>query len=243
MPIQFQCPNGHPITCADDRGGKPAMCPKCKTKFLVPTEGKGEDKVVAKQIAERTEEPAEEVIEFLCPNGHKLSGPASLQGQPGQCPHCSSKFQIPSAEDFEEDDDDHGEDDSHDDAAPMELGLDSIVPADDFDAGNEGSWEVEDVDEAVLVLPEADHPSSHLHPMAEIFLLLWEQRGDGVVEIRCKDGGVITPTDYSQQTSNHQVALFAISDDQGDQVLAVAWGHVAQVELHGIKRLPSGMFE
>jgi len=42
----------------------------------------------------------EEIIEFLCPNGHKLSGPASLQGRPGQCPHCQSKFVIPDYSEF-----------------------------------------------------------------------------------------------------------------------------------------------
>jgi hypothetical protein len=34
-------------------------------------------------------------IEFLCPNGHRLHGPASLQGKPGECPECGSRFHIP----------------------------------------------------------------------------------------------------------------------------------------------------
>jgi hypothetical protein len=34
-------------------------------------------------------------IEFLCPNGHHLHGPASLQGRPGECPECGSRFRIP----------------------------------------------------------------------------------------------------------------------------------------------------
>jgi hypothetical protein len=244
MPIQFQCPNGHPITCADDRAGKPAKCPKCKTRFQVPAEGKEGDNVVAQEISEPTTEPEseEEVIEFLCPNGHKLSGPASLQGHPGQCPHCGSKFQIPSAEDFEEDegDEEHEQEDhEHEDAAPSNLGLETITPVDDFNAGAEQAWDVED---AVMVLPEAGTPAV-AHPMSAMFLTLWEHRKDGIVEIRCKDGGVLTPTDYSYDASSDAVALFAISDDQGEQVLAVAWDHVARVELRGIKRLPSGMFE
>ena len=47
----------------------------------------------------------EQIITFLCPNGHKLSGPASLQGKPGQCPHCSSKFVIPDYSEFAPDPD------------------------------------------------------------------------------------------------------------------------------------------
>jgi hypothetical protein len=39
--------------------------------------------------------PKESQIEFLCPNGHKLHGPASLQGKPGECPECGSRFHIP----------------------------------------------------------------------------------------------------------------------------------------------------
>jgi len=34
-------------------------------------------------------------IEFLCPNGHLLHGPAQLQGRPAECPECGLKFVIP----------------------------------------------------------------------------------------------------------------------------------------------------
>ena len=37
----------------------------------------------------------ERQIEFLCPNGHHLHGPASLQGRAGECPECGSRFRIP----------------------------------------------------------------------------------------------------------------------------------------------------
>ena len=38
-------------------------------------------------------------IDFLCPNGHRLSGPSRLQGRAGQCPHCGEKFEIPVIDD------------------------------------------------------------------------------------------------------------------------------------------------
>lgn len=41
-------------------------------------------------------------IEFLCPSGHRLHGPASLQGQPGECPECATKFRIPNYDDVSE---------------------------------------------------------------------------------------------------------------------------------------------
>jgi hypothetical protein len=39
-------------------------------------------------------------IEFLCPNGHRLHGPALLQGKPGECPECGSRFHIPTYDDI-----------------------------------------------------------------------------------------------------------------------------------------------
>jgi hypothetical protein len=42
---------------------------------------------------------AEQIV-FLCPNGHKLNGPAKLAGRLGKCPHCDTRFQIPSLEEL-----------------------------------------------------------------------------------------------------------------------------------------------
>ncbi len=40
-------------------------------------------------------------IAFLCPNGHRLVGPARLQGQAGQCPHCGARFLVPMLNEME----------------------------------------------------------------------------------------------------------------------------------------------
>jgi len=102
MSIEFLCPNGHRIRCSEDRAGKPAKCPRCGIKFLIPTL----EEIAA---AEKAEEPTATVsagrgekIEFLCPNGHRLFGPAELQGKPGKCPECGSTFRIPSYEELTE---------------------------------------------------------------------------------------------------------------------------------------------
>ncbi len=50
----------------------------------------------------------EELIVFLCPNGHKLNGPARLAGKTGQCPHCGARFEIPFPEDVEHSDEHDG---------------------------------------------------------------------------------------------------------------------------------------
>jgi hypothetical protein len=46
----------------------------------------------------------DELIVFLCPNGHKLNGPARLAGKTGQCPHCGARFEIPFPEEVERSD-------------------------------------------------------------------------------------------------------------------------------------------
>ncbi|RMF89721.1 MAG: hypothetical protein D6741_17565, partial [Planctomycetota bacterium] len=94
MTIEFLCPNGHRIRCADDKAGLAAKCPQCGVKFRVPT--LEEVRAAASGDLSKLENAEiEEQIEFLCPNGHRLFGPKRLQGRPGQCPECGMRFRIP----------------------------------------------------------------------------------------------------------------------------------------------------
>lgn len=95
MLIKFLCPNGHPLSTSADRAGKPGQCPKCGIKFLVPEADEAQDA----GGADDAQSAGRDTIEFLCPNGHQLSGPSSMQGKPGQCPHCGVKFLVPTYDD------------------------------------------------------------------------------------------------------------------------------------------------
>src|SRR5215204_3661439 len=117
--IKFLCPNGHQLSAPENLAGKPGKCPKCNTAFVVPTpeeEPDLEPPAAAAAAAPANAAPTQPTIGmgsgkgkgapkdlfvFLCPNGHKLNGPPSLKGKPGQCPHCGARFRIPSDEDLE----------------------------------------------------------------------------------------------------------------------------------------------
>lgn len=61
--------------------------------------------------------PAEERIVFLCPKGHKLNCPASMQGRPGKCPHCGATFLVPKYEEEDEQEEEEPDDESSDDSS------------------------------------------------------------------------------------------------------------------------------
>jgi hypothetical protein len=116
MVLEFFCPNGHRIVCTDDRAGQVARCPKCNAQFRIPgpdganTTAKASQSGVAintgvsspgssttnlKAASSGIGQSATQQFAFLCPNGHRMNAPASLQGKAGQCPVCNAKFVIP----------------------------------------------------------------------------------------------------------------------------------------------------
>jgi hypothetical protein len=83
--VKFRIPEGAPVESeaagADSTVSKPEFSDPALSDKKPPT-------------AATAPQPRGQ-IEFLCPNGHRLHGPASLQGKPGQCPDCGSRFRIP----------------------------------------------------------------------------------------------------------------------------------------------------
>ena len=117
--IEFLCPEGHKIRCPKEKAGRPAKCPQVwrglsysyhrrtgfggigRSRCLLG--GRRSDRRPRgaafarrqRKAARRSAPSKERQIEFLCPNGHHLHGPASLQGRAGECPECGSRFRIP----------------------------------------------------------------------------------------------------------------------------------------------------
>ena len=204
MPIQFICPNGHPLSAPSKQAGRPGRCPTCDVAYVTP-EG---DRVVASNAkASETESPqedtatGEETFQFLCPNGHKINTPSSLAGQPGQCPRCGERFHIP--EEFEGPAEAVG---NHEDAEAV-ISLGALRPG----------WTV---------------PASALNgeqTMAEVTAWIWEEKGqEHQVEITLRDGTVLWPSSYASGLKSEKVGLFGTPDDQGGVTLrAIAWDAIA----------------
>jgi hypothetical protein len=285
MPIEFQCPSGHRLSCPDSRAGKPGKCPKCGAEFRIPDLGSGAHSVHDSRIGaagigngsnpeirvadsspnltsdSRTQVAAsgsgpqpttpsgEPVIVFLCPNGHKLNGPASLQGRPGKCPHCGARFIIPKLED-DEDDDEQG--------APYVSSLSGnltdktlpaidpngqalVAPAAPSDAG-QMHFDFGDLGESLDFVGTAD---VQRHPMAGIFMHLWQRRAPGtLVELYLKGGEILTPDWYATRLSQDSYGLFGLHDTDGSYTLvAVNWESVDRVAVRGMSELPQGLFD
>jgi len=264
MVIRFLCPNGHKIHCPDDRAGKAARCPKCGVKFQIPEisdlEMSGTGDSVADSgafpimsnsgafpvvtSAERPER-VEEQIEFLCPNGHRLHGPASLQGRPGQCPECGSRFRIPSYEDASDQEQGVPQEQIH--LAATEGGEDSgPTPA---------AVESQSLDQArceerasAAVLGEASGVDGWLaaaHPLAALFSRLWAEKSPGAaIELHLSNGETITPDHFAGKLSRGSVGVFGVTESDGTQTLtAVAWDSISRVLVRGLQRFPEEMHD
>ncbi|MEX0586522.1 MAG: hypothetical protein WD176_07760 [Pirellulales bacterium] len=259
MPISVLCPNGHKLSCPDERAGKTGRCPKCGSAFEIPLAPEPTDNGQSRRTT-AGETPG--TIVFLCPNGHKLNGPASLQGRAGQCPHCKERFRIPFIDEPVDEDPD----------APAEEELESFEPAeeendepynefaefegsgidnlgDDFDAADE-EFESEAgplgddipvaglIDEAELSGPRRGHAFKRL------FERLWEEKQHGAT-VRIDLGGeTYTPQWYSPKLSQDTHGVFAVRAENKDYTMTViAWDAIRRVDVLPLAQLPEEMFE
>ena len=236
--IEFLCPNGHRIHCSRQQAGRAAKCPRCGVKFRVPhpAEAMAPDKALGDSdvsepqwsdsgsaiaetpTAQRGAIPApESLIEFLCPNGHRLHGPAELQGRPGECPECGSKFRVPNYDDVAEED-----------VAETEE-IEEVEPQLVVD-GPDGS----------------DRPGAPpAHSLAGLFARLWaEKPSEAAIELQLADGKTLVPDRFAKDLSRQDHAVFAVKEPGGTHTLTVvAWASIVRVQVRGVTQLPQEMSE
>lgn len=240
MVIRFTCPNGHRLSSPDNTVGRSGKCPQCGEIFKVPAQstvsGKGSDTKVPS--------PNEEIIEFLCPNGHHLEGPARLAGRGGQCPHCGTRFQIPTLEEIaasaELPDDDHEVEE-----------VEEVEPAEESAEAEMAEAEVVEAPPSFDFIEPAgapDQPEMQVrfdHPMARLFEGIWDgSEPEAVVEVYLTDGKVLAPQHYAHSLSRGKHAVFGTMEPDNTQTLTVvSWELVSRVVVRGLREMPEGMFD
>ena len=264
MVIQFLCPNGHKIHCEQDRAGKPAKCPRCGVRFRVPElselgqanepggQAEGPLREENRVVDHESGPTSDDLVEFLCPNGHRLHGRRSMQGEPGECPECGVQFRVPFF------------DDPATEPPPEEAVKPDATPAPDDERPIEGPGvpappfegvgqpfaptpppDVPPINEPLGAIPKevADRPppAGSGHPLANLVSWAWAERAQGaVVELHLNDGRTITPDRYAPEMSQESIGVFGLAGPDGNHTLvAVAWDCVSQVEVRGLQNLPT----
>jgi len=269
MAIQFLCPGGHKIQCADDRAGQPAKCPKCGVKFRVPdlselrasasAEGQPAEPEGGELGAGDVPPGQEGQIEFLCPSGHHLHGPRSLEGTPGECPECGIRFLVPACDEGSDEEGPQGSDDAGQPEPEIKIvtsdeppnlqdrielergpGTSPEVPAGE-DAADADVPRVVEISTAVRADDSGRlHLAATAHPLAELFAELWPQRARGAeIELHLSDGETIVPDRFARAMSEGSFAMLSTTDSDGKHTLtAVAWDSVVRVVVRGLGQLP-----
>jgi hypothetical protein len=177
-------------------------------------------------------------IEFLCPNDHLLHGLAALQGRPGQCPECGSRFRIPTYKDqpgSEPQQPNVEPKDREPDASSVELA------GTERDASNTGSQ----ASGNALAALGPTHPSndaSHIggkHPTAQLLIRLWGLKSQGAaIEVRYGEGHRLTPDDFVRSLSSPTHGVFAVREPNGTFTLtAMPWDLIHVVIARGVRQL------
>jgi hypothetical protein len=241
--IEFLCPNGHKIRCQAAQAGRAAKCPRCGVKFRVPDvtdqnlpkTGDSDpsisppdftDSSVTGKSALGTSGAAgkEPDFEFLCPNGHRLHGPASLQGRPGECPDCGSRFRIPTYEDI-----------------PAEERTEPEIGRGRVD-GREGS----EIGARVTPHGAAAERSTTAEATAAMFARLWNMRPKGAtIELRLRSGETVVPDQFLARASGEsRYGVFTVAEANSTASLVVVpWETVDRMTIRGLGEVPKELGE
>jgi hypothetical protein len=238
MAIDFLCPNGHRVSAPDDRAGRPASCPRCSARLRVPAVSGGTAELLSPGSSPSAANPArqsdsgelqlrddeqrdnggDDLIAFLCPNGHRLTGPSRLQGKAGECPHCGAKFRIP------------------------------LVSEEMPIAGYQGSGGADDSEALPMpedIGGSSMRYSTSVPPICMLLRKLWDEKEHGaVIELHLDGGAMLVPDWFDEHHSVDSHGLFANQAADGTITMtAVSWDSIKRVVVRNVEGMPDGMFE
>jgi len=182
---------------------------------------------------------APDQVEFLCPNDHLLHGPSALQGRPGQCPVCGSKFRIPVYQEeaaSEPPKSAAGRADQAAEGSSVELADgEHDAAGTGSEAGREGTSGTEPNRP-----PSSTGQPGQLHPAAQLMARLWRLKSQGAtIELRYGEGHRLTPDEYVTSLSSATHAVFSVKEPNGTLTLtAMPWESIHAVVVRGVR--PSG---
>ncbi len=190
-------------------------------------------------LADDETEQDDSHIVFLCPNGHRLHGPASLAGQPGQCPQCGIKFLVPSPDE-----------EAEEELVPDEEPLSHIqIKVDSSPRGSAGLLErltgSGSQRTSAASAARAESAEAAADSLPALFRLLWacKEQG-GLIEVHLSEGKVVVPERFASHLSNGEHAVFGLREAGGTHsVTVVPWSAITHVALRGLAALPRAIFE
>ena len=185
------------------------------------------------------------MIEFLCPNNHKIRCSDDRAGHEAKCPKCGVKFLIPSNGSSEKSA-------VHESAASAQIpGLgDSHISLDALD-----KLEADESSAAVFKNPKSTSSiktsaattarltagsTASAPSMARVFAQLWaEKPKDAILEIILRNGEVFKPDLYSKKLSLQNQGVFAVKEMDGTySIIMVEWDALSHVQIRKMRDLP-----
>ncbi len=200
--------------------------------------------------------PSADLIVFLCPNGHKLNGPARLKGKAGQCPHCGAKFRIPEDdeediedfEEFEEEQDQVAESMTEEEFAAEEVEDVDIEEITEFEeeSDDEDVGELEPFEEAPATVIDAflTPVADGIHPYASIVALIWAAKEPGqVVDLYLQKGEIFTPELFAEGLSQPLFGVFGRREKEGGghTLIMLPWDTIVRIEVRNVRQVPVGL--
>jgi hypothetical protein len=184
-------------------------------------------------------------MEFLCPNGHRLFGAASLAGRAGECPDCGARFRIPTYDEIS-----LGEKPAPDIPFSQSNGQSNgglapepapPLPERQTAAARdraEQAWEEEVMPATVWSVAAGTALADQ--PVATLFARLWTTRPKGArIELQLRDGEAIVIEQFMASLSQPSHGVFGVrAPDSTYTLMAIAWDTIARILVRGLLELP-----